>query len=291
MRRNKAVSPGFLQAMGTRIIAGRDFEPADMALTARVALISENFAREIWGTPKGALGQHIHEFTPAGRAPAWREIVGVVEDVHEDGLYQPAPAFVYWPIIMGNFAGQAMFGVRNPVFAIRASHAGTETLMRPVRKAVWSVNPNLPVFLVRTLADLNSESLAHTSFALVMLAIAAAMALGLGIVGIYGVISYVVSQRSREIGLRLALGAEPRMLRRMFVMQGLTLTAAGSACGLAAAFGLARLMSSLLFGITPFDPATYVAVLIVLAAAAITASFLPARRAAMANPMTTLAAE
>jgi predicted permease len=291
LRRQKFISPGFFQAMGTRIVAGRDLAAADLSTTARVALISENFAREVWGSPQAALGRHIHEPTLPGRSPVWREIVGVVEDVHEDGLYLPAPTFVYWPIVMGDFYGEPLFGVRNPAIAVRSALAGTETLMQPVREAIWSVNPGLPVFLPRTMEDANNESLAHTSFALVMLGLAAAMALGLGIVGIYGVMSYVVSQRSREIGLRLALGAEPAALQRMFVRHGLALTVIGAVCGLGAAGLLTQLMSSLLFGIGPLDPATYAVVLAVLVGAALSASYMPARRAAMVNPMTTLTAE
>jgi hypothetical protein len=259
-------------------------------MSARVALISENFARTMWGSPQAALGHHIHEPSPPGRAPAWREIIGVVEDVHEDGLYEPAPTFAYWPIIMGDFYGP-QFGVRNPVFAIRAAQAGTEALMRPVREAVWSVNPNLPVFLVRTMQDLSNESLAHTSVALVMLTIAGAMALGLGIVGIYGVLSFVVSQRSREIGLRLALGAEPTMLIGMFVRRGLAWTGLGVVCGLAGAVAVTRFMSSLLFRIDALDPVTYAVVSAVVITAAALASYVPARRAAMASPMATLAAD
>ncbi len=291
LRRMKFVSPGFLRAMGTHIVAGRDLTGDDLSMSARVALISDNFAREVWGSPQAALGRHVREPRPPDQVPVWREIIGVVEDVHEDGLYEPAPTFVYWPIVMGDFYGQPAFGVRNPVFAIRAPLAGTEALMATVRGAVWSVNPNLPVFLVRTMQDLSSESLAHTSFALVMLCIAGALALGLGFVGIYGVLSYVVSQRSREIGLRLALGAQPRALQRMFIVQGLTLTGIGTAFGLVASVFLTQLMSSLLFGTSPRDIATYAAVMMVLALATLAASYVPARRAAIANPMTTLAAE
>src|SRR6185436_14638885 len=132
-----------------------------------------------------------------------------------------------------------------------------------------------PVFLVRTMKDLYDESLARTSFALVMLAIAGAMALGLGLIGIYGVLSYVVSRRAREIGLRLALGAEPAALKRMFVRHGLVLTGIGIVIGLAAAVGLSRLMTSLLFGIGPLDWATYAAVMVVLTMAAVLASYMP----------------
>jgi putative ABC transport system permease protein len=147
------------------------------------------------------------------------------------------------------------------------------------------------VFLVRTMKDLYDESLARTSFALVMLGIAAAMALTLGIIGIYGVMAYVVAQRAREMGIRLALGAAPAGLMRMFVRQGLTLTAIGAAVGLLTAAALTQWMSSLLFGVERLDPATYAAVLALLALAAALASYVPARRASAVDPVGTLTAE
>jgi ABC-type antimicrobial peptide transport system permease subunit len=153
------------------------------------------------------------------------------------------------------------------------------------------VNPNLPVFLVSTMRELYDRSLAATSFSLVMLAIAGMMALLLGLIGIYGVISYSVSQQTREIGIRLALGAEPGELKRMFVRNGLTLAGIGVMIGLGAAAALTRLMKSLLFGISPLDPLTYVATPCVLVAAATLASYLPARRAARVDPMEALRME
>jgi ABC-type antimicrobial peptide transport system permease subunit len=160
-----------------------------------------------------------------------------------------------------------------------------------MRQAVWSVNPSLPLASVRTMQEIVSESMARTSFTLVMLAIAASMALVLGIVGIYGVISYTVSQRRCEIGVRLALGAQQSALKRMFVRSGLGLAASGVAIGLLAAAGLMRMMKSLLFGISPLDPFTYTAAPLVLAAAAVLASYLPARRAANVDPVEALKAE
>jgi ABC-type antimicrobial peptide transport system permease subunit len=142
-----------------------------------------------------------------------------------------------------------------------------------------------------TMQDLYAESLARTSFTLVMLAIAGAMALALGVIGIYGVIAYVVSQRTREIGIRLALGAEPRQLKKMFLLHGLALSGVGAVVGLVAAMALGRLMSSLLFGISPLDPTAYIAALGVTIAAAALASYLPARRAAAIDPLETLKAE
>ena len=160
-----------------------------------------------------------------------------------------------------------------------------------MQRAVWSVNSNLPVAAISTMQDIYSESMARTSFTLVMLAIAGTMALVLGIIGIYGVISYTVSQRTREIGIRLALGAQKSELKWMFVRSALVLTAIGVAIGVGSAAGLMQLMRSLLFGTSPLDPLTYLAVLLVLAVSAVVASYLPARRAAAVDPVDALRAE
>jgi putative ABC transport system permease protein len=153
------------------------------------------------------------------------------------------------------------------------------------------VNPNLPLANVRTLQDIYDASLARTSFTLVMLAIAGAMALLLGVAGIYGVISYSVSQRTREIGIRIALGARNAEVIRMFVGHGVRLAGVGVACGVVAAIGLARLMSSLLFDVSPIDPLTYGAVALGLGAAAVLASYVPALRATSVDPVEALRAE
>jgi putative ABC transport system permease protein len=177
---------------------------------------------------------------------------------------------------------------RNVTFIIRTSRAGSEGFLKQVQEAVWSVNPNLPVAALQTMADLHNKSLARTSFTLVMLAIAGTMALVLGVIGIYGVIAYTVSQRSRELGIRMALGAQPAEVRRMFLSYGLLLTSVGIGAGLAAAAGLSRLMSSLLFGVTPLDPATFALTAVVLFAVTIGACYIPARRAASIDPIETL---
>ena len=290
LRRMKVVSPGYFAAIGTRMIAGRDITWSDIYGRAKVAIVSENFAHEVWGSPAAALGRRIRDSAPTS-TDLWREIVGVVENVHEDALYQAAPTFVYWPVMMENFGGNTLFVMRAVNLVIRSDEAGRESLLNGVRNAVSSVNSSMPVFLVRTMKDLYEESMARTSFALIMLAIAAAMALALGVIGIYGVIAYVVAQRSREIGIRLVLGAAPTQLKQMFVRQGLMLTAIGAGVGLVAAIALTRWMSSLLFGVERLDPATYAAVLGVLAIAAAMASYVPARRAAAVDPVETLTAE
>ena len=182
--------------------------------------------------------------------------------MRDDGVDQKAPTIVYWPLLQKNFEGDAPRRVRRSVaFVVRTPQGRIDrTCCRSSRQAVWSVNPNLPLANVRTLEAIYDRSLARTSFTLVMLAIAGGMALLLGVVGIYGVISYSVSQRTREIGIRLALGAPLQEVTGMFVRHGLVLSGIGAACGLTAAFALTRLMKSLLFDVSPVDPLTYVAV-------------------------------
>jgi predicted permease len=287
-RRLKIVSPGYFETMGTRIIAGRDMTWSDIEVGGRVALISEDFAREFGPEPADALGKRIR--TP-NDSDAWREVIGVVQSVKDDALYSGAPSLVYWPALMENAFGGPAFGYPAMAFVVRSDRTGTASLINEIRQAVWSVNGDVPIALERTMLDLYAGSLARTSFALVMLAIAGSMALALSIIGIYGVIAYVVSQRAREIGIRMALGAERRQVRTMFLRHGLALSSVGLGVGLVAALALTRFMSSLLFGIEPTDVATYVAALGVILAAAALASYLPARRASAIDPVEALNAE
>jgi putative ABC transport system permease protein len=206
-------------------------------------------------------------------------------------LYEAAPSSVYWPVLAENMFSRPRVGAPSVTFAIRSERAGTASLVEEVRQAVRSVSGSIPIGQERTMLDLYAGSLARTSFTLVMLAIAGAMALALGVIGIYGVIAYIVSQRTREIGIRLALGARPRHLERMFLLHGLALSGVGAVVGIVGALVLGRLMSSLLFGIGPMDVVAYVAALGVTTAAAALASYLPARRAATIDPIETLRAE
>ncbi len=283
----KFVSPDFFRTLGIPLVAGRDFTWTDLYTKLPVAVVSENMAREYWRSPAGALGKQIR----VGSTDEWREIVGVAADVRDDGVNKDAPTSVYWPMMMRHFWGNETMVQRGLTFAIRSPRAGSEGLMNEVRQTVWSVDPNLPLADVHTLQYLYGKSMARTSFTLVMLALAGAMALLLGGVGLYGVIAYSVSRRTREIGIRMALGAQQGELTGMFVGQGLLLTGVGVACGLAAAFALMRAMSSLLFNVKPVDPLTYGAVSLGLFATAALASYLPSRRAAAVNPVEALRAE
>jgi len=287
LRQIRRIAPGYFKTMGTRVVAGRDFTWTDLYDGRRVAIVSENLAREWWGDPGAALGKRIREIGPAD---PWREIVGVVENVYDDGVHVKPPEFAYWPALMDRYiwGGENGDAVVSGMFALRSNRAGTEGLLAEAQQAIWSVNGRQPVFLVTTLETLYDQSMARTSFTLVMLAIAGVMGLMLGIVGIYGVIAYVVSQRIREIGIRTALGAQPAGLLRMFVRHGLRLVGIGAALGLVAAAGLTRLMSSLLFGVTALDPVTYTSVSALLIAAGVLASYLPARRAIAVDPIQAL---
>jgi predicted permease len=287
LRRFKFIAPGFFQTMGTRLIAGRDVTWTDIYDRRPVVMVSENMARELWREPAAALGKRIRE----GMKDPWREVVGVVADIHSDGADQKAPTTVYWPVLMKNFWGDETFIQRRVVFAVRSSRAGSESFLKEIRQAVWSVNPDVPLDGIRTLAEVYRGSMARSSFTLVMLAIAGGMALLLGIVGIYGVISYSVSQRTREIGIRIALGARRPGLAAMVVRHGVLLAAIGVALGLTSAAALTRVLSSLLFEVSPADPATYCAVGAGLLAAAAAASYIPAHRASAVNPVEALRAE
>jgi predicted permease len=282
------VSPGYFHTAGTRFVAGQDFAWSEIYSQRPVAILSENLARELWGSPSVAIGKRFREFP----SMPWHEVVGVVQDVSENGVNQTSPATVYWPSMMANLYGPGPLDVRRSAyFVLRTSRAGTETLINEMQQAVWSVNANLPVASISTMQDIYSDSMARTSFTLVMLAIAGTMAMALGILGIYGVISYAVSQRTREIGIRLALGAQKGELKWMFVRSALVLTGIGVAIGVFAAAGLTRFMKSLLFGISPLDPLTYLAIPSILVASAVLASYLPARRAAAVDPVEALRTE
>ncbi|HEY7351262.1 MAG TPA: ABC transporter permease [Terriglobales bacterium] len=281
LRLYKYLSPGVLQTVGTRLIAGRDLTWDEVYGVRPVVLLSENLAREMWGSPAAAIGKHVREIP----SMPWHEVIGVVQDVRERGVQETAPEIVYWPpMVVGGFTGTR----RTVTFVIHSERAGTESFLNEIRQAVWSVNSNLPLAAVRTMQGVYDESLARTSFTLVMLAIAGAMALTLGIIGIYGVMSYTVSQRKREIGIRLALGAQPGDVLQMILRQGMALALAGVAIGVGAAFGLTRLMSNLLFGVTAHDPLTFAGVSVLLVFVALLACYVPGRRAIRVDPVVAL---
>ncbi|MGC2388907.1 MAG: ABC transporter permease [Candidatus Acidiferrum sp.] len=285
LRLYKYISPGFLHTAGTRLVAGREFTWEEVYGLRPVALVSENLARELWGTSSAAIGKRLREFS---KMP-WYEVIGVVQDIREKGVQEKAPTIVYWtPLMAWPYPPDSETAERTVTVVVRTDRAGTQSFLSDICQAVWSVNSNLPLASVRTMQEVYDKSVARTSFTLVMLGIAGAMALALGLIGIYGVISYTVSQRKREIGIRLALGAQSGDVVSMVLRQGAKLALAGVGIGVVAALALARLMTSLLFGVTPHDPVTFAAVAALLISVALVACYIPARRAMKVDPMVAL---
>jgi predicted permease len=267
---------GYFETMGVDVVEGRVFEPGDGADGRRAAVVSEAFAEHWW--PDGsALGRRVRQ------APneEWYEIVGVVADVRQTGLEAPSEELVYLPALWGPTA--TPITTRTMDVVVRVD--GDPLAFLPIlRREVLELNPRIPLANPRTMDAVFSTATARTSFTMVLLGAASMVALILGLVGIYGVVSYVVSQRTREIGVRMALGASGATVRGMVVRQGVALTGLGIVLGLAAAAALSRVMSTLLFGVSGLDPVTYGGVALALAAVAVLASWLPALRAAGVDP-------
>jgi len=286
----KHISPGLFAALGTRLVAGRNFTWEDLSKHRRVAIVSENMARETWGNPIAALGKELKQ---GALGNTWFEVVGVVENVHDDGANKQAPAIVYFRsgVYDPDQPGRKPSIRRGLTLAIRSSRAGTQSFLRELATAIHSVSPTLPLAQVRTFNDVYRHSMARTSFTLILLGIAGLMALLLAIIGVYGVLAYAVGKRRREVSIRVALGAQPNQIKNLFVRRGILLACAGSVVGLAAAMWLSRWVSSLLFGVTALDPATYIASALIVSAAALIASYVPARRASLVDPMESLRAD
>jgi predicted permease len=271
------ISPRFFETLRTPLVAGRTFDWTDVYGDRRLALVSENLARAEWGSSAAAIGRRIG---PGASGPWW-EVVGVVKDVHHGGMSQPPPQTVMFAAVASETAS----------FVVRSERVGTAGFLEELQRAVWSVNGALSLANVRTLGDMYRASMARTSMTLMLLAITGTMALLVGLIGIYGVVSYTVSRRRREIGIRLALGAAQGEIRRMFVGRALVPVGIGIAIGLGAAAGLTRLMASHLFGVGPLDPLTHAAVALGLVTAAALASYLSARRASALDPVAVLRGE
>jgi putative ABC transport system permease protein len=287
LRRWKFISPGLLTAMGNRLVAGREFTWTDVFDHRPVAMVSENLARELWGDPALAIGKQV---VPNLKDP-WREVIGVVGDERADGMQTKAPEVAYYPLLMENFNATRVFALRSVAYIVRSKRAGSQDLLSDIQRAVWSLNPDLPLVGVRTLQELYSKSMDRTSFTLVMLTMAGGMALLIGVVGIYGVMAYAVLERRREIGIRMALGAPPRNVAGIFIVDGLRMALAGVTCGLAGAVALTRVLGSSLFGVSPLDPPTFAAVSLGLVTIALIASYIPALRAMKLDPLEQLRVE
>jgi putative ABC transport system permease protein len=276
--------PGYFEAMGIEIQQGRGFDVRDGGDAFRAVVVSSGFARKWWP-----------DRSPIGRRmrfgfddEAWYEIVGVAEDVRQQNLEEVADELVYFPLVIE--AGPTMQTARALDVVVRTS-GDPLAFVAVLRAETRALNARIPIANPRTLRDVFVSATARTSFTMAMLGAASGIALLLGLVGIYGVISYVVSQRTREIGVRMALGASTSVVRGMVVRQGLLLSGAGVALGLVASALLSRVLRSLLYGVGAIDPLTYVVLAAALVGVAVLASLIPALRAASVDPSRALRME
>ncbi len=268
----KVVSPGYLRAMGIPMREGRDFNEHDTADSKPVMLVNETAARALWPgqSPLGGVVQINHD----------AEVVGVVGDVRQASPDQRAGLEIYLPLAQGDWAGSLDLVVRTTL--------PPSSLAPAIRNALRPLDPNLPVADFRSLEVLVDRAVSPRRFITLLLAGFAGLALALASLGIYGIISYSVTQRRQEIGIRMALGASAGHVQLRVIRQTLALAACGIVIGVAGAWALTRLLTSLLFGVTPGDPATFAAMVALLVAVALTAGYLPARRASRIDPMLTL---
>ncbi len=272
------INPGYFDAMGIPLISGRILEWADQEQSSRVVVVSRSFAEKYWPSAN-PLGKRLSNFDFEN--DEWHTIVGVVGDVRASGLDKEPQQTIFVPLT-GHDEVRRSFSL-----AIRTEGL-PEYLTDTVRNEIWAIDPNLPVSNVQTLEELLSSSTARTSFAMTMLAIAAGIALLLGSIGIYGVISYVVSLRTQEIGIRMALGASRRDVSRMVLRYGMGVVLTGILLGLVGSVALTRLLHSFLFEVSPLDPLTFVTVSVAMVTVGLVAGFLPARRAAALDPALSL---
>jgi predicted permease len=279
-------SPGYFSAMGIPVRSGRAFERADHERRTGATIVNQELAERFW-PGESPIGKRVYPF--GGTPERWYTIVGVTGNVRSLGLTTDPPAMIYLPII-GVDAVAEVWEPRRMTFALRTA-GEPEQLVGAVRSATWSVDPNLPIANIQTMERVLSDATTQTAFSMVLLAVAAAVALLLGAVGIYGVVSYIVSQRMGEIGVRMALGAGAADVSSMVLRQGTSVAAIGIGLGLAGAFALTRLLEAMLFGVSPTDPVTYGSVSVVLLGIALLATYLPARRASHVDPVTALRQE
>jgi putative ABC transport system permease protein len=282
------ITPGYFRAAGIPLLAGRTFAESSVrgepAVGPPEVIVSAAFARRYWNG-SSAIGKRIR----MNPTDPWHTIVGVAGDVHGDGLERPQTEEVYCPLVTLTVAGTP-WTPRNVAIVVRTS--GDPAGVAPaLRRVIADVDATLPLYRVMPLSDLLAASTARTTFTLFLLAIAAIVATAIGAAGIYGVIAYLVTLRTREIGVRLALGAEARQVRYLIARQAMTDALVGVAIGLAGAIGLARTLSAAVFDVSPTDPATLGGAAIVLLITALIAGWIPARRASRLDPTIALRSE
>jgi putative ABC transport system permease protein len=280
-----AVSADYFRAMGIRLLDGRAFTDRDDERAQPIAIVTASVARELWPGER-AIGQRLSLQTPPRSASDWLTVVGVVDDIRQGGLTEDRSRAIYQPYQQV----QSSFFVSHMTFVVRTA-ADPTRLLPGIRDAFRRIDPDMPVPTLVPMSQLISAHTASPAFQARLLSIFAAAALALTIVGIYGVMAYAVTCRTREFGIRLALGSSSRDVVRLVVVKAIVLALAGVAIGVAGAFALTRVLGQLLFEVTPTDPPTFIAAVVLLAAAALTAAAIPAWRAAHVDPVVALRAE
>ncbi len=275
------VSPGYFRTMGIPL-RGRDFTFHDGPEAPRVVLVNESAAERFW-PGEDPVGQTLTFERPDSEDAVWATVVGVVGDVHHEDLSAATDPEIYRAVLQEP--------MRTTTAVLRSSHAGPTSLTGAAREVVRSLDPNLPLYEIRTLRELVASSVAEQRFTMLLLGLFAAVALVLAAIGVYGLLSCSVAERRRELGVRLALGARRRQVLGLTVRQGMLPVALGLGAGLLGSVAAVRLVESLVFEVSTFDPATFVAVPLVLAAAAAAACALPATRATRIDPMAVLREE
>ncbi len=274
------VSAGYFETMEIRALRGRLFDSRDADTAAKVIVVNNTLARRLW-PGEDAVGKRLKQGWPEGNGP-WREVIGVVDDVKLEGVDQDVPLQVFLPLKQEPGRSLAI---------VARTSVDPMTVARELEAAVQAVNRDVPLTKVQPMTALMSEAISRQRLSLVVLAVFAVVAVLVAAVGLYGVVAHSVTERTREIGVRMALGAEGRQVLRMFVRQGLVTAGIGTIAGLAGAAVLARALEKLLFGVAPSDPATLAVVSCLLLIVAGVACYIPARRAARIDPLTALRAE
>ncbi|HET6319089.1 MAG TPA: FtsX-like permease family protein, partial [Chloroflexota bacterium] len=281
----QVVTDGAFEALGEHLVAGRWFNAADRADATQVAVVNETMAKKYWsdGNP---VGRRIR-MGARGTTP-WITVVGIVGDLQHNALGSIVKEKFYRP--HAQFAQSAGFAIRNMTLVVRTP-ADPVTLVGAIRHEIASMDPNLPIAAIRPMTDVVASAASTPRFTGLLLGLFATLALTLAAIGIYGVLAYLVSQRTREIGIRIAIGADQAVVLGLVVGRGLSLALGGVAVGLALALVVARLMGSLLYQVQPIDPVTFIVVPLVLTTVAMLASVIPARRAMRVDPVTALRTE
>jgi predicted permease len=271
----QTVAPGAFGALGIKLFQGRDFETRDLNDHSFSIVVNRALADHYW-PGQDPIGKRLRPAGGDGDPPPWLSVVGVVDSVRDEGIRKPARPLVYFPI-------NPRVENRALSYVVRGDHVTAQA--DALRKTVWALDGDLPVAAMQSMDEVVEKTRVQFSFAMITLAIAAGMALVLGAIGLYGVLSYAVSLRTREIGVRLALGASPSRVMRATVASGAAITAIGLALGLAGAAAFSRFLSGILYETPPLDPATFAAMAGALFVVALAASYLPARKAALVSPL------